>query len=99
MDKNQVKNASAKAGDSKIVEQGARVGHAANGLLHLVIGWLMLQLAFGGGSSENADQTGALKTLAESPIGLVLMWAMIIGLVLLAIWQITEAIADSETTA
>jgi Domain of Unknown Function (DUF1206) len=36
-----------KAGNHPIVEAGARLGYAASGVLHLVLAWLALQLAFG----------------------------------------------------
>jgi len=62
-----------------------------NGLLHVLIGVIALQLATGGGSGESADQTGALSQIAEQPFGRVVLWAGVAGFVGLALWQLTEA--------
>lgn len=86
------------AGDHPAVEAGARVGFLANGLLHLLIAWLALQVAWGGGGEEeSADQGGALSMLAESGLGTALLWACVVGFGLLALWQLTEAVANDET--
>jgi hypothetical protein len=80
-----------RAGNSDTLEQLARVGLIAYGLVHVLIGWLALQLAwFGGG--ESADQSGALSTLAESPVGGPLLWVLGLGLFALALWQAAEAL-------
>lgn len=78
-----------RAGHSDSLEHLARIGLIAYGLVHLLIGWLAVQLAwFGGG--ESADQSGALSTLAESPGGAPLLWVLGIGLFALALWQAAE---------
>ena len=51
-----------------------RIGYAANGVLHLLIGVLALQVAFGG--NESADQSGALGAIAGTPGGVVLLWVV-----------------------
>lgn len=79
------------AANSTSLEILARVGLVAYGIVHLLVGWLALQIAWGG-SGENADQSGALQQLAEQPFGTVLLWVLAIGLVALALWQATEAI-------
>jgi hypothetical protein len=78
------------AGEHPVVEHGARLGLAANGLLHLLIAWIALRVAWGGSSSE-ADQGGALATLAGTAAGSALLWTIAAGFALLALWQITEA--------
>ncbi|WP_369130203.1 DUF1206 domain-containing protein [Modestobacter roseus] len=75
------------AGDSDALEHLARVGLIAYGVVHLLIAWLALQLAWGGGSGS-ADQSGAMATLAQQPFGQVLLWVLAIGLVALALWQL-----------
>ena len=84
------------ASDHPIVEKGARLGYAASGVLHLVLGWLAVQLAWGS-DSGSADQTGALEQLAENPVGGVLLWLVVVGLVLLGVWQAAEAVVGKET--
>ncbi len=76
--------------------RGARIGYAANGVLNLLIGWLALQVAWGGGGQE-ASATGALQTLAGEPLGSVLLWLLLVGFVLLGLWQLTEAVVGGDT--
>jgi hypothetical protein len=61
------------------------------GVVHLLVGWLALQLAFGD-RSENASNKGAMQELARQPYGEVLVWAIAIGMFLLVIWRILEAL-------
>ncbi len=79
------------AADGDGLENLARVGLVSYGVVHLVLAWLALQLAWGT-SSESADQTGALATLAESPVGKPLLWIVAIGLIALAVWQALEVL-------
>jgi uncharacterized protein DUF1206 len=81
----------AQAGDSKGLENLARVGLLAYGLVHVLVAWLALQLAWGGGG-QSADQSGALATLARSPVGKPLLWIIALGLIALAVWQAAEAL-------
>lgn len=89
-----------RAGDHPVVEKGARLGYAANGVLHLLIAWLALQLAWGGGGGGEADQTGALRVLGESPLGAALLWVVAVGFALLGLWQLAEAatVRDAKDT-
>jgi hypothetical protein len=80
------------AGDSASLEGLARVGLVAYGVVHLLIGWLALQIAWGASGSESADTSGALKTLADQPFGKILLWLVAVGLVALALWQASEAV-------
>ena len=54
-------------GDHPVVEKGARLGFAVSGLIHLLIGWLALKIAWGLGGSS-ADKSGALETVASGSI-------------------------------
>ena len=56
------------AGDSTSLEGLARVGLIAYGVVHLLIGWLALQIAWGASASKSADTSGALRTLARSAL-------------------------------
>ncbi|GAB3584953.1 DUF1206 domain-containing protein [Calidifontibacter terrae] len=87
-------NAVRGVGDSKVVEYGARTGFAASGLLHLLIAWIAVRIAWskGGGS---ADQSGALGDLANQPGGRVLLWVVAVGFVLLAVWHLTKAVTGA----
>ena len=82
-----------RAGNSDTLEHLARIGLVAYGVVHLLIAWLAVQLAWGvGGSSAQADQGGALATLAQQPFGTVLLWIVALGMVALAVWQAAEAL-------
>lgn len=78
-------------GDHPVVEKGARLGFAVSGLIHLLIGWLALKIAWGLGGSS-ADKSGALETVASGSTGPFLLWLAVIGFALLALWQVTEAV-------
>ena len=80
-----------RAGDSDGLEHLARVGLIAYGVVHLLVAWLALQLAWGGGGGS-ADQSGSMRTLAESPVGKPLLWVLAIGLIALAVWQAAEVL-------
>jgi hypothetical protein len=68
----------------------ARVGLIAYGVMHVVIGWLAVQLAFGD-REGSASTSGAIHELADQSFGGVLVWAVAVGMYLLAGWQLVEA--------
>jgi hypothetical protein len=80
------------AGDSASLELVARAGLIAYGVVHLLIGWLAMQMAWSVSDSKSADISGALKTLADQPLGKILLCLVAVGLVALALWQASEAI-------
>lgn len=82
-------------GDSPLVTTGARLGYAAGGLLHLVIGWLAVSLAWGG-SGSSADQSGALSEVGSTPLGSSLVWVVVVGFALLAVWQATAIVTATK---
>lgn len=69
------------------------VGLIAYGVVHILIGYIALQIAWGGrGEGQEASQKGALAEMAGQPFGAVLLWVVVIGLFALTIWQAIEAI-------
>ncbi|AWB94245.1 DUF1206 domain-containing protein [Aeromicrobium chenweiae] len=84
-----------RAGDqahhSTWLKRGARVGLVAYGVVHLLIAWIALQVAWSSGGG-NASSGGALKTLADQPLGRTMLWVLAVGLVALTLWQIATAI-------
>jgi hypothetical protein len=80
-----------RAGSSDALENLARVGLLAYGVVHLLIAWLALQLAWGGGGGS-ADQSGAMETVADSPVGKPLLWIIAVGMIALAAWQLAEVL-------
>ena len=80
-----------RAGNGDALEHLARVGLIAYGLVHLLVAWLALQLAWGNGGGST-DQSGAMATLAEKPFGEPLLWVLAAGLLALAVWQLAEVL-------
>ncbi|BBY43258.1 DUF1206 domain-containing protein [Mycolicibacterium celeriflavum] len=83
-----------RATDSDAFEYTARAGFAISGVLHLLIGYLILRIALGSGG--NADQSGALATLAQQTGGAVLLWVVTAGLLALGLWRIAEAVVGAR---
>ncbi len=79
---------------SRPFELAARAGYSISGVLHLLIAYIVIRLAFG--SAGDADQSGALATLAAQPGGAVALWLTAGGLVALALWRIAETIVGSH---
>lgn len=74
----------------------ARGGYAANGVVHVLIGVIVLTIAFGG--SGNSDQSGAFLAVAGAPLGFVALWALTGLLWALGLWHILEAILVSRAS-
>lgn len=88
---NQAEQKARKVNDNPWFERGVRVGLIGYGIVHLLIGWLALQLAFGD-RSGSPDQQGALQQIAQESYGDVLLWTIGIGLLFMAVWQVFEAL-------
>jgi hypothetical protein len=84
-----------RATGSDTFEYLARAGFAASGVLHLLVAFIIAQLAFTG-ASGNADQSGALATLAGQTGGKVVLWIAAVGLVALGLWRIAEAVMGAK---
>jgi hypothetical protein len=78
-----------------LLKRGARVGLVAYGVVHLLIAWIGLQVAWSGGG--DASSGGALRTLAEQPFGKTMLWITVVGLVALTLWQVATAIWGYQT--
>jgi hypothetical protein len=79
--------------DHPVLTHLARVGLVAYGLLHVLIGWLAFRIAWWvQPATADADQTGALQTVAGSPGGRVLLWVIGLGMLALALWQAGEVL-------
>ena len=78
------------AADSGAVDHLARGGLIAYGIVHVLIGWLAIQLVVGG-SGQQADNQGALHQLATTPLGRPLLWLVVAGFIALVLWQVAEA--------
>ena len=72
------------------------VGLVSFGIVHLVLAWIALQVAFGGGG--DASTSGALRQLAGQPFGRILMVIMAVGLFALVLWQGIEAVVGGRAS-
>jgi hypothetical protein len=82
--------AASRAANSPLLEGLARAGLVGYGVVHLLVAWLALQIAFGR-SSGAGDQAGAMHELAGQPLGRFLVIAICVGLAAMALWQALEA--------
>jgi len=73
------------------IDRAARIGLITYGLVHLVLAWLAVQLALGD-NEGSADSQGAVQQLNEQSYGQAIVWAVAVGMFLLALWQGIEAI-------
>lgn len=79
-----------RAEDDAPIRLGARAGLVANGVLHLLVAWLAVRVAFG--RVERADPTGALQTVAGEPFGRELLWLIVAGFGAVVVWRVREAV-------
>jgi hypothetical protein len=79
------------AADSRPVRILGRIGIAAHAVVYLLIAYLAMRIAFGGGGGKSTDKNGALQTLAEQPGGKIALWIVALGLLAFVIWQLAEA--------
>lgn len=75
-------------------ERAARGGFAASAVVHLLVAWIILQIAFG--ARGNADQSGALGTLSAQPGGPVILWFAAVVLAALGLWHVVEAFVEHD---
>jgi hypothetical protein len=73
------------------MDKAVRIGLVAYGVVHLVIAWLALRLAFGS-SSGSASSQGAFHQLAGNTVGLLSLYVAAAGFVALVVWQGLEAL-------
>jgi hypothetical protein len=74
---------------SRPVQLVGRIGMSGYGVVHLLVAWLAVQTAFGGGGE--ADQKGAVSTVAAQPFGEVLLWILALALIGFGLWQLLAA--------
>jgi len=83
-----------RAADSPRVQRAARWGLATRGVLYLVVGVLVVELAFGRRVEPNSQ--GALRAVAHQPLGTALLALVAVGLAAHACWQGLLAVAGPD---
>jgi Domain of Unknown Function (DUF1206) len=82
--------------NSDALDVAARAGLITYGIVYLLIAWLALQLAFGNAHGDKASSKGAFEYLAQQSFGKLLLWAVVIGLALLVLWRLLEAVFGQD---
>ncbi len=81
---------------SRPVTYLARSGYVGWGVVHLLVAYLALRIAFGQRPQEG-DQSGAFRTVASTAPGKVLLVVLAVALVGLAVWQALVAAVGGPT--
>ncbi|PPK67958.1 DUF1206 domain-containing protein [Actinokineospora auranticolor] len=83
-------DAGRRARDHGTVKVLGRVGMGCFGAVYVIVAYLAVQVAVGGGGQE-ADQTGALQEIAGTSFGAVVLWVLAVGLLAFGVWQLLMA--------
>jgi hypothetical protein len=86
----QARASAGRAARSKPLHGLARAGFLGYGLMHVLLAWLVVQIALGRGGTEG-DQYGAFGLLARNTVGRVVLIGVLVGLAAMAIWQLFAA--------
>ena len=78
---------------SPLMETLMRAGYVTRGLVYGIIGVLALQVLFGGGGTLT-DPQGAIAVMGKTPLGGVVLYAVLIGLVGYGLWGLIRAVLD-----
>jgi hypothetical protein len=79
-----------------VFEWLARAGYVTNGLLHLIIGYLAIRIAFGSGRGD-ADPSGALAAVAGRSGGPVALWFAAAAFGAMGLWRLAETVLGRST--
>jgi hypothetical protein len=77
------------------IERGARFGLVTKGFSYILVAVIALRVAVEGGG-ETESREGALKTLADEPLGWMLLALVALGFASYAMWQLVRAIFDRD---
>lgn len=80
------------ADSSTVLDLAVRFGLITYGVVHLLIAWLSVQLAFGDRKGSVSGK-GALAELATHPFGRTVVWSVAVGMALLVLWRLIELVA------
>lgn len=78
-----------------MIEQFARLGYAAKGLVYATIGFLTALAGLHRGGTT-ADRKDAIRFIARQPFGRALLFAVAAGLIGYAVWRVLSGITDSD---
>lgn len=81
-----------RAANSEWADRLARLGFCARGLVYVIVGVIALQIAWGTGQGNDASKQGALREIAERPLGTPLLLVLAVGLAGYTVWRLSEAL-------
>jgi hypothetical protein len=82
-----------RASTSPLMEKWMRFGYMVRGLVYCVIGLFAFRVALGAGGALD-DPQGAIVTLGNTPLGGVVLYGVLLGLVGYASWGLIRALFD-----
>lgn len=85
------RGAARQAAHSPVMTWLAKGGLAARGLMYVLIGFIAVQIAVGS-SHQQADRDGAVRLVAQTPFGSVVLWLLVIGFAGMTLWRLSEGI-------
>ena len=91
--KQEGKRAVRKATTSPLMENLLRLGYVVRGLIYGIIGVLALQVVTGGGGALT-DTQGAIAYIGKSPLGNLLLFVVLAGLIGYGLWGLIRAVVD-----
>ncbi len=91
--KNEGERVAKKAAYSPLMDRLTRLGYGIKGLIYMTIGILSLGAVLGKNSSP-ADQVGAIREIGKLPLGELVLWVVLIGLISYSLWGIIRAVLD-----
>jgi hypothetical protein len=83
--------AARRAGSGSVRAGMARAGLAARGAMYILVGVIAVQVALGD-SRQQADKDGAVRLVAGTPFGSVILWLLVIGFAGMTFWQLSSAL-------
>jgi hypothetical protein len=86
-----VRGAGRQAANSPFMSGLARAGFVARGIMYALIGIIAVEIAVGH-SHQQADRSGAVRLVAATPFGSVILWLMVVGFAGMTLWRLSEAI-------
>lgn len=82
-----------KAANSPLMETLTRIGYGARGLIYITMGLLAVQVALGKGGALASPQ-GAIAAIGKQPLGMFLLWVILVGIIAYALWGVIRAVFD-----
>lgn len=79
-----------RAKNSKSAQVLGRAGMVCYGVVHLLVAYLAVRVAFGD-TAERADQKGAIQEVGSTGLGGILLWVLAVGLFAFGAWQLLLA--------